>query len=190
MQSNGTDAHPLFGGAFSAVLPPGFRDVRAGLCPPRAGLCSPEGWAVLDWAVSPEGWAGLDWAVSPEGWAGLGWAGLCPSMAGLGCAPSAGLGCAPSAGLLSAHGSVCFIGSELREIPDNQEVFAHSHTDQSIIVELLEYQGHVTGRDAARYSSVTPTLPPQARAQDSYCTAAATPIPGFTTSSTSPGVYS
>ncbi|XP_058870538.1 ran guanine nucleotide release factor [Acipenser ruthenus] len=68
MQSNGTDAHPLFGGAFSAVLPPGFRDV-----------------------------------------------------------------------------------SELREIPDNQEVFAHSHTDQSIIVELLEYQGHVTGRDAARY---------------------------------------
>ncbi|CAB1315853.1 unnamed protein product [Coregonus sp. 'balchen'] len=29
--------------------------------------------------------------------------------------------------------------SELREIPDNQEVFAHDHTDQSIIVELLEY---------------------------------------------------
>ncbi|MBN3282108.1 MOG1 factor, partial [Polyodon spathula] len=68
MESNGVNAHPLFGGAFSAVLPPNFRDV-----------------------------------------------------------------------------------SDLREIPDNQEVFAHSHTDQSIIVELLEHQTHVTGRDAARY---------------------------------------
>ncbi|XP_048857433.1 ran guanine nucleotide release factor [Brienomyrus brachyistius] len=41
--------------------------------------------------------------------------------------------------------------SELREIPDNQEVFAHSSTDQSFIVELLEYQGHVADSDAARY---------------------------------------
>ncbi|KAK6316641.1 hypothetical protein J4Q44_G00120410 [Coregonus suidteri] len=41
--------------------------------------------------------------------------------------------------------------SELREIPDNQEVFAHDHTDQSIIVELLELQSHVQNGDAARY---------------------------------------
>ncbi|XP_034386880.1 ran guanine nucleotide release factor [Cyclopterus lumpus] len=41
--------------------------------------------------------------------------------------------------------------SELREIPDNQEVFAHERTDQSLIVELVEYQGQVADRDAARY---------------------------------------
>lgn len=41
--------------------------------------------------------------------------------------------------------------SELREIPDNQEVFAHSHTDQSLIVELVEYQSQVADQDAARY---------------------------------------
>ncbi|XP_056271571.1 ran guanine nucleotide release factor [Pseudoliparis swirei] len=41
--------------------------------------------------------------------------------------------------------------SELREIPDNQEVFAHERTDQSLIVELVEYQAQVADRDAARY---------------------------------------
>ncbi|XP_062385506.1 pigment epithelium-derived factor [Sardina pilchardus] len=41
--------------------------------------------------------------------------------------------------------------SELREIPDNQEVFAHRETDQSIIVELLDYQSHVENEDAAKY---------------------------------------
>lgn len=41
--------------------------------------------------------------------------------------------------------------SELREIPDNQEVFTHPHTDQSMIVELVEYQGHVEDQDAAKY---------------------------------------
>lgn len=41
--------------------------------------------------------------------------------------------------------------SDLREIPDNQEVFAHSHTDQSIIVELVEYQAQVADQHAARY---------------------------------------
>lgn len=41
--------------------------------------------------------------------------------------------------------------SDLREIPDNQEVFAHAHTDQSIIVELLEYQSQVPDQDAAKY---------------------------------------
>nr|XP_033781501.1 ran guanine nucleotide release factor [Geotrypetes seraphini] len=68
MEGNGLQEHRLFGGAFSAVLPPGFRDV-----------------------------------------------------------------------------------SELREIPDNQEIFAHSQTDQSIIIELLEYQVHVSDAEAARY---------------------------------------
>lgn len=29
--------------------------------------------------------------------------------------------------------------SDLRQIPDNQEVFAHPVTDQSIIIEILEY---------------------------------------------------
>ncbi|XP_062844732.1 ran guanine nucleotide release factor [Trichomycterus rosablanca] len=41
--------------------------------------------------------------------------------------------------------------SELREIPDNQEVFAHTNTDQSFIIELLEYQSHVQDSQAARY---------------------------------------
>lgn len=41
--------------------------------------------------------------------------------------------------------------SELREIPDNQEVFAHAHTDQSLIVELLEYQAEVEDEHAAAY---------------------------------------
>ncbi|XP_066578733.1 ran guanine nucleotide release factor [Amia ocellicauda] len=68
MQSNGTEPHPLFGGALSAVLPHSARDI-----------------------------------------------------------------------------------SELREIPDNQEVFAHRHSDQSIIVELLEHQGHVPDSQAARF---------------------------------------
>ncbi|XP_075711652.1 ran guanine nucleotide release factor [Rhinoderma darwinii] len=41
--------------------------------------------------------------------------------------------------------------SDLREIPDNQEVFVHADTDQSIIVEILEYQGGMSDPDAARY---------------------------------------
>ncbi|CAJ1060090.1 ran guanine nucleotide release factor [Xyrichtys novacula] len=41
--------------------------------------------------------------------------------------------------------------SELREIPDNQEVFAHAHTDQSLIIELVEFQAQVADQDAARY---------------------------------------
>uniref|UniRef100_A0A8C5D5Q7 Ran guanine nucleotide release factor n=1 Tax=Gouania willdenowi TaxID=441366 RepID=A0A8C5D5Q7_GOUWI len=41
--------------------------------------------------------------------------------------------------------------SDLREIPDNQEVFAHTHTDQSLIIELLEYPGQVADQDAAKY---------------------------------------
>ncbi|XP_072447640.1 ran guanine nucleotide release factor [Chiloscyllium punctatum] len=41
--------------------------------------------------------------------------------------------------------------SEMREIPDNQEVFVHTDTDQSIIIELLEHQAHVADQEAARY---------------------------------------
>ncbi|XP_063786881.1 ran guanine nucleotide release factor [Pseudophryne corroboree] len=41
--------------------------------------------------------------------------------------------------------------SNLREIPDNQEVFIHRSTDQSIIVELLEYQEGMSDPEAARY---------------------------------------
>lgn len=41
--------------------------------------------------------------------------------------------------------------SDLREIPDNQEVFAHSKSDQSFIIELLEYQAHISDQDAAKY---------------------------------------
>ncbi|XP_055971093.1 ran guanine nucleotide release factor isoform X2 [Sorex fumeus] len=41
--------------------------------------------------------------------------------------------------------------SDLRPVPDNQEVFCHRVTDQSLIVELLELQAHVQGEAAARY---------------------------------------
>ncbi|XP_077022040.1 ran guanine nucleotide release factor [Tamandua tetradactyla] len=41
--------------------------------------------------------------------------------------------------------------SDLRPVPDNQEVFCHRETDQSLIVELLELQAHVQGEAAARY---------------------------------------
>ncbi|XP_004857548.1 ran guanine nucleotide release factor isoform X1 [Heterocephalus glaber] len=41
--------------------------------------------------------------------------------------------------------------SDLRPVPDNQEVFCHPRTDQSLIVELLELQAHVQGEAAARY---------------------------------------
>ncbi|RVE73958.1 hypothetical protein OJAV_G00036210 [Oryzias javanicus] len=41
--------------------------------------------------------------------------------------------------------------SGLRDIPDNQEVFVHAQTDQSLIVELVEYQADVADQDAARY---------------------------------------
>nr|KAF6458471.1 RAN guanine nucleotide release factor [Rousettus aegyptiacus] len=40
---------------------------------------------------------------------------------------------------------------DLRPVPDNQEVFCHRVTDQSLIVELLELQAHVRGEAAARY---------------------------------------
>ncbi|EGV93867.1 Ran guanine nucleotide release factor [Cricetulus griseus] len=45
----------------------------------------------------------------------------------------------------------CPSSSDLRPVPDNQEVFCHPVTDQSLIVELLELQAHVRGEAAARY---------------------------------------
>ncbi|XP_062994001.1 ran guanine nucleotide release factor [Elgaria multicarinata webbii] len=41
--------------------------------------------------------------------------------------------------------------SEMRQVPDNQEAFAHPSTDQSVIIELLEYQASVPDENAARY---------------------------------------
>lgn len=47
-------------------------------------------------------------------------------------------------------GSASPPSSDLRPVPDNQEVFCHRVTDQSLIVELLELQAHVQGEEAAR----------------------------------------
>ena len=41
--------------------------------------------------------------------------------------------------------------SVLREVPDHQEVFVDRDSEVSLIVELLEYDGAVTGEDAAQY---------------------------------------
>ncbi|XP_062505706.1 ran guanine nucleotide release factor-like isoform X2 [Corticium candelabrum] len=41
--------------------------------------------------------------------------------------------------------------SEIRQVPDNQEVFVHEETDQSVIIELLEYDGTLRGKQAVRY---------------------------------------
>lgn len=40
--------------------------------------------------------------------------------------------------------------STIREVPDNQEVFVHVANDQSIMVDILEYQSDVPDPDAAR----------------------------------------
>ena len=40
--------------------------------------------------------------------------------------------------------------SEIRDIPDNQEVFVHESEDDSLMVDILEYQGQVNDRDAPR----------------------------------------
>merc|ERR1712059_201207 len=41
--------------------------------------------------------------------------------------------------------------SQFREVPDHQEVFAHKTTDQSLIVDILQYQSAVGGEAAARF---------------------------------------
>ena len=40
--------------------------------------------------------------------------------------------------------------SDLREVPDNQEVFCHKSSDQSIMIDILEYQDQVTQENAPR----------------------------------------
>ncbi|GES73646.1 ran guanine nucleotide release factor [Rhizophagus clarus] len=41
--------------------------------------------------------------------------------------------------------------SDVRKVPDNQEAFADVNTDQSIIIEILEFVKQTTNDDAARY---------------------------------------
>ncbi|XP_067951851.1 uncharacterized protein [Watersipora subatra] len=43
--------------------------------------------------------------------------------------------------------------SDLREIPDSQEVFAHTCTGQSIIIEVMEYEESEDDDQALRYAS-------------------------------------
>ena len=50
---------------------------------------------------------------------------------------------------------VClYLSSDLRQIPDNQEVFAHPSTDQSIVVEIMEYQSAEDDTQAIRLFSI------------------------------------
>lgn len=41
--------------------------------------------------------------------------------------------------------------SDFRPVPDNQEVFADGAQDQSLVVEILEYQGHVEDAAVAQH---------------------------------------
>lgn len=41
--------------------------------------------------------------------------------------------------------------STFRQVPDNQEVFANAHTDQCVIVELLQYESSVADDASAQY---------------------------------------
>ncbi|CEM19409.1 unnamed protein product [Vitrella brassicaformis CCMP3155] len=41
--------------------------------------------------------------------------------------------------------------SQIRDVPDNQEVFADFHTDSSLMFEVVQYQQTVTDQDAPRY---------------------------------------
>ena len=45
--------------------------------------------------------------------------------------------------------SLSFI-SDVRQVPDNQEVFTHSRTDQSMIIEILEF-AEGADEDAVKY---------------------------------------
>ncbi|KAM3620186.1 uncharacterized protein V6R79_019479 [Siganus canaliculatus] len=67
--------------------------------------------------------------------------------------------------------------SELREIPDNQEVFAHAHSDQSLIVELVEYQGQVADQDAARYHFEDIATSNKALETDAFEVTSVVPLP-------------
>jgi len=41
--------------------------------------------------------------------------------------------------------------SVFREVPDNQEVFCHTTTDQSLIFDILEFQTQVNGEEAVKF---------------------------------------
>ena len=41
--------------------------------------------------------------------------------------------------------------STLRQVPDHQEVFVNQGADQSIIIEILQYEGAVSNQDAGKY---------------------------------------
>ena len=56
-----------------------------------------------------------------------------------------------SQGLSSSSFIFHLLFSELRQVPDNQEVFVDVETDQSLIVELLSYQSDVPDADAAAF---------------------------------------
>ena len=45
-----------------------------------------------------------------------------------------------------------FNASILRQIPDNQEVFANSKSDQSIIFEIVEYQHQIKDENIAKFA--------------------------------------
>jgi hypothetical protein len=47
--------------------------------------------------------------------------------------------------------SLSLTDSTFRQVPDNQEVFAHAATDACVIVELLQYEADVTDADSARH---------------------------------------
>ncbi|DBA04416.1 TPA: hypothetical protein N0F65_010012 [Lagenidium giganteum] len=41
--------------------------------------------------------------------------------------------------------------SAFRQVPDNQEVFANAHTDQCIIIELLQFESGVANEESGQY---------------------------------------
>eukprot|EP00112_Aurelia_sp_Birch-Aquarium-sp1_P011084 Seg234.3 transcript_id=Seg234.3/GoldUCD/mRNA.D3Y31 product="Ran guanine nucleotide release factor" protein_id=Seg234.3/GoldUCD/D3Y31 len=45
----------------------------------------------------------------------------------------------------------CIDVSDLREVPDHQEVFCHKETEQNIIIDILEYQQHAQREEAPRF---------------------------------------
>ena len=48
--------------------------------------------------------------------------------------------------------SLDITSSRIRQVPDNQEVYAHAATDQSIIFDLLEYETSATDDSAIEYN--------------------------------------
>ncbi|XP_065061246.1 ran guanine nucleotide release factor-like [Rhopilema esculentum] len=45
----------------------------------------------------------------------------------------------------------CIDASTIREVADHQEVFCHKESDQSIIIDILEYQEQAKGEEGPRY---------------------------------------